>query len=349
VADGPGRARRDAAPIGPVPAEAGVPPFAGFVDLQVNGMQGLDFSADGLSPDDCARAFAAIRAGGTAAFLPTVITAPLDRLRRNLATIAAAARAFPHRGAVAGIHLEGPFLDPTPGAIGAHNPDWVLPPEPALFDRLQEAADGTIRVLTVSAGLAGVEALIEHAAASGVLVSLGHSMGGYAEVRRAADAGATMLTHLGNGLPHEVGRHENPLLAGLAEERLAAGIIADGHHLPDELVCLIVRVKGTEGTILVSDAAPVAGLPPGRYTTLGNEVEVTADGLVVNPRTRYLAGSGRTLMQCVNRLAGSRLFAPGDLVRMSVVNPARIIGVDPADLDGPGVRFDQTRDTFVTG
>ncbi|MFW5744901.1 MAG: N-acetylglucosamine-6-phosphate deacetylase, partial [Spirochaetota bacterium] len=249
--------------------------FPGFVDLQVNGTHGIDFSAEGLTGTECDRAFALVRDGGTAAFLPTVITAPEDRLRRNLGTIAAAARSFGRPAAVPGIHLEGPFLDPTPGAIGAHNPEWVARPDPALLDRLQDAAGGMIRVLTVSAGVPGVEALIEHAAGQGVIVSLGHQMAGYEEVRRAADAGASMLTHLGNGMPHEVGRHENPLLAGLAEERLEAGIIADGHHLPGELVRLIVRVKGAERVALVSDAAPVAGLPPGRYTTLGNDVEVT--------------------------------------------------------------------------
>ena len=322
--------------------------LTGFVDLQVNGAHGVDFSADGLTGSDCARAFARIRDAGTAAFLPTVITSPPERLARNLGLIAAAARSFGHSGAVAGIHLEGPFLDPTPGAIGAHNPDWVRPPDPALFDRLQDAAEGMIRVLTVSAGVPGVEALIEHAAAQGVLVSLGHHIAGYEAVRRAADAGAAMLTHLGNGLPHEVGRHENPLLAGLAEERLTAGVIADGHHLPDELVRLIVRVKGAERVVLVSDAAPLAGLPAGRYTTLGNEVEVTADGLVVNPRTRYLAGSGRTLLECANHAVGAGTLTPSDAVRMGVDNPARMIGVDPDGLDGPGVLFDAERRAFVT-
>lgn len=322
--------------------------LTGFVDLQVNGAHGVDFSADGLTGSDCARAFGRIRDAGTAAFLPTVITSPPERLARNLGLIAAAARSFGHSGAVAGIHLEGPFLDPTPGAIGAHNPDWVLPPDPALFDRLQDAAGGMIRVLTVSAGVPGVEALIEHAAAQGVLVSLGHHMAGYEAVRRAADAGAAMLTHLGNGLPHEVGRHENPLLAGLAEDRLAAGIIADGHHLPDELVRLIVRVKGAERVVLVSDAAPLAGLPAGRYTTLGNEVEVTAGRLVVNPRTRYLAGSGRTLLECANHAVGAGTLTPSDAVRMGVDNPARMIGVDQDELDGPGVLFDAERRAFVT-
>ena len=321
-------------------ADAHAGDFAGFVDLQVNGTHGIDFSAEGLTREQCLRAFSLIRGAGTAAFLPTVITSPVDRCARNLSVIARAAEAFEHRESIVGIHLEGPFLDPTPGAIGAHNPDWVLPPDPALFDRLQDAAGGAIRVLTVSAGVDGVERLIEHASRAGVVVALGHQMAGYAAVRRAADAGATLLTHLGNGIPHEVNRHENTLLAGLAEERLAASFIGDGHHLPPELVRVILAVKGVDRAIAVSDASPVAGLPPGRYTTLGNAVEVSGDGLVVLPGTRYLAGSGSNLLQCMNRLAGWNLLPPEGLLAVGVDNPARLVGVGAAELTGPGVRYD---------
>ena len=322
-------------------------PFPGLIDLQVNGTHGIDFSAEGLTVDDCLQAFDLIRAAGVAAFLPTVITSPVDRCKANLATIVAAATRYRHPDLIAGVHLEGPFLDPTPGAIGAHNPDWVHSPDPSLFDALQDAAGGMLRMLTVSADIIGIEPLIAHAAAKGVTVSLGHQMAGYTAMRQAADAGATLLTHLGNGLPHEVNRHENPLLAGLAERRLGAMIIADGHHLPDELALLILRVKGLEHTIAVSDAAPVVGLPPGRYTTLGNSVEVTAEGLVVNPGTRYLAGSGRTLLDCVNRLAGTGLFSCDELVTMAMRNPARIVGIDPDTLSGPGLRYDPRAGRFV--
>ena len=319
----------------------------GFVDLQVNGTHGIDFSASDLTRLDCLRAFDLIRNGGTAAFLPTIITSPLDVLLRNLETIARAAVDYEHSAAIAGIHLEGPFLDPTPGAIGAHNPEWVIPPDREVFDGLQDAALGTIRLLTVSAGMQGVEALIEHASLRGVAVSLGHQMAGYEAVRRAADAGSVLLTHLGNGLPHQVNRHENPLYAGLAEDRLCAMLITDGHHLPDELVGIILRVKGAENAIVVSDAAPVVGLPPGRHTTLGNVVEVTPDGLVINPETGYLAGSGRTMLQCMNHLARAGFIAYEDLLRMGIRNPARTLGIDVATLRGPGLAFDRSARQFV--
>jgi N-acetylglucosamine-6-phosphate deacetylase len=318
----------------------------GFVDLQVNGTHGIDFSAPALTRADCLRAFDLIRRGGTAAFLPTVITSPLERLRHNLGTIARAAAEYAENGSVAGIHLEGPFLDPTPGAIGAHNPEWVLPPDTDVFDRLQDAAQGAIRLLTVSAGIDGVESLIRHATSRGVVVSLGHQMAGYDAVRRAADAGAALLTHLGNGLPHQVNRHENPLLAGLAEDRLDAMFIADGHHLPDELMRIILRIKGVEHAIVVSDAAPVAGLPPGRHTTLGNVVELTPDGLVINPENRYLAGSGRTMFQCMNHLADIGL-PEDDLVTIGSRNPARALGIDLERLDGPRVTYDRSARRYV--
>lgn len=327
----------------------GSPRIPGFIDLQVNGTHGIDFSADGLTTDTCLRAFDLIRDSGTAVFTPTIITAPGDRLIRNLETVAAAAAACDDPRAVAGVHLEGPFLDPTPGAIGAHNPEWVVAPDLALFGRLWDAARGTIRILTVSAGVHGVEELIAGAAAKGVVVSLGHQMAGYEAVRRAADAGATLLTHLGNGLPHDVNRHENPLLAGLTEERLMATLITDGHHLPADLVRLILRVKGVQRTIVVSDAAPVAGLPPGRHDTFGSEVEVTADGLVVNPETRYLAGSGKTMRECMNWLAGLGDLSYDDLVTMGVLNPARVLGIDPLQMSGPTLRYDETARRFVSG
>ncbi len=328
-------------------AEPASTTFPGFVDLQVNGTHGIDFSADGLTRDDCVRAFELIRSRGSAAFLPTVITSPVDRLVRNLRVIADAAREYEHSDAVAGMHVEGPFLDPTPGAIGAHNPDWVLAPDPDVFDRLFDASRGTIRILTVAAGTEGVERLIEHAVGAGVVVSLGHHMGGYAAVRRAADAGATLLTHLGNGIPHDVNRHENPLLAGLAESRLSAGLITDGHHLPRELIGVILSVKRTENVVVVSDAAPVEGLPPGRYSSLGNEVEVTADGLVINPVNRYLSGSGRTMLQCMNHLASLGVLSYDELLRVGLENPARCIGIDPDRLRGPGVSFSADERRFL--
>jgi N-acetylglucosamine-6-phosphate deacetylase len=173
-----------------------------------------------------------------------------------------------------------------------------------------------------------------------VVVALGHHTAGYAAVRRAADAGATLLTHLGNGVPHDINRHENPIFAGLADDRLAATLIADGHHLPDELLDLFVGVKGIRRSILVSDAAPVAGLPAGRYSNFGVEVEVTDDGLVVNPRTRYLAGSGRTLLQCVNRLAAAGRYGANDLTKLALHNPAAMLGMDVSGLDGPGLVYD---------
>lgn len=319
----------------------------GFVDLQINGWGGVDFSSENLARADCARAFDAIRRTGTAAFLPTVITGPAARLSRGLATLAAARGELADATAVPGIHLEGPFLDPTPGAIGAHDPQWVRSPDPRLFDELQEAAAGKIRLLTVAAGLPGVGELIAHAVRAGVIVAIGHSMGGYEAVRQATDAGATMLTHLGNGMPHEVGRHENPLLAGLAEERLTAGIITDGHHLPADLARLILRVKGAGRTVIVSDAAPVAGLAPGRHSNLGNDVELTAAGLVVIPTTRYLAGSGLSLTECADRAVSRLGFSAADVVSGAFANPAELLGIDPASLDGPGLQFDPATGVFV--
>ena len=322
-------------------------PIPGFVDLQVNGAYGVDFSDGPLDESACERAFERILAPahGTAAFLPTLITSPMDRLVHNLRLIARVRARPAFRNRVPGIHLEGPFLDPTPGAIGAHNPEWVLPPDPRAFDRLQEAADGRIRILTVAAGMSGAEELIRHAVSAGVVVSLGHHLGGYEAVARARDAGATLLTHLGNGIPHAIARHDNPVYAGLMTAGLTAMVITDGSHLPDPLIELILSVKGIASSIVTSDASPVAGLPPGVYETLGSRVELTAAGRVVNRETGYLAGSGSFMLDCVNHLAG--LGHPeADLVTLGLTNPARAIGLDPEQLEGPGVVFDAAARRF---
>ena len=209
----------------------------GFVDLQVNGFRGVDFSGPALSADAFARACRDLLARGTAAFLPTMITSTLDTYRRNLPLIADAICRAEFRGRLLGIHLEGPFISAEPGAVGVHDPSLVRPPDARLFDELQDLAGGCVRLLTIAAELPGAADLARHAAARGVAVSLGHQMAGELEIKRLTSAGASALTHLGNGVPNVLPRHDNPIWAGLAADGLSAMIIADGHHLPAPVAC----------------------------------------------------------------------------------------------------------------
>ncbi|MEX1212103.1 MAG: hypothetical protein WEA36_04585 [Balneolaceae bacterium] len=309
--------------------DSGVQTFPGFVDLQVNGFMGVDFSSGELTRETFLTACRGLIERGTVAFLPTIITSSPERFKRNLALMASMMDHEELSGHLLGFHVEGPFLSPEEGAIGAHNPSWVLPPDPAFLDRLQGWASGNIRLITIAAECEGAEELCRHAVKQGITVSLGHQLANGEQMQRLADAGATALTHLGNGMPATVNRHRNPLVDGLACDDLTAMVISDGHHLPESLLKVIWRVKGIDRFLVVSDASPIAGMPPGRYNALGNEVVLEPSGYLSNPETGYLVGSSATMLECMNVLADTGWFGPEELLRAGLENPLRLIGLDP--------------------
>ena len=301
----------------------------GFVDLQVNGFRGVDFSAPDLTEAAAATALRGLVADGTALLLPTLITAPEAVYARNLPLLARLAANPEFARHVPGFHLEGPFLCPREGAAGAHNPAWMRTGDPAFLDRLQEWAGGRIRLITIAPDIAGAPALIAHARRLGIAVALGHHLGNAGEMASAAQAGATCLTHLGNGLPHLIDRHRNPLIDGLADDRLAACLIGDGHHLPWNLVKVILRVKGLDACALVSDASALAGLPPGTYPCFGAIAVINAEGRLFNPATGYLMGSSFTIRRVVNATRRALGLDTAVLRRLAVLNPLRLIGMTP--------------------
>jgi len=307
----------------------------GWVDLQVNGFAGVDFNAPALTAADFTQAVRALAAAGTAAFCPTLITGDPEVVCRNLAVMLEAARGDSEvRERMLGFHLEGPFISPEPGAVGAHDPCWVRPPDPALFDRLLEAAEGRVRLLTLAAELPGAAGLTRHAVGRGVTVACGHQSACLPEQLAAiATAGAVALTHLGNGLPNLLPRHNNAILAGLAEERLSVMFIPDGHHLPAHVLKVYVRAAGVARLIAVSDASHPAGLPPGRYRVLGNDAILEPNGLLHNPEKQCLVGSSVTMRQAMGVLAkiGCGLTTE-DLEQIGFRNPLRLIGHDPASV-----------------
>jgi len=308
----------------------------GFVDLQVNGFLGVSFSAPDLTEDDAARACRELLARGNAAFLPTIVTGPEEMYRRNLPLLARLLARGEFSGRLLGLHIEGPFLSAKPGAVGAHNPAWVRAPDPGLLERMQEWAEGRVRFLTIAADQPGAEELARRAVKLGMAVSLGHHLANSADLARLAEAGARALTHLGNGVPNEVHRHLNPIWAGLAEDRLTALLISDGHHLPREVLQVMIRAKGVARVGIVSDASPIAGMPPGKYHTLDQEIVLEPSGLLHNPAKKCLVGSSATMFQCMNVLAGLRLFSAEELWAMGFFNPLKLIGVD-AEKVAPGV------------
>ncbi|MCC5904773.1 MAG: hypothetical protein JJU13_01080 [Balneolaceae bacterium] len=301
----------------------------GFVDLQVNGYIGIDFSNPGLTKGDFNKACRAVIEKGTALFLPTIITSSESLFRRNLELIADGIRHNDLKSHIPGIHIEGPFISGKEGAVGAHNPEWVKKPDITFLEKLIEWSDETVKLITIAAEPDGADELCRYATSRGIAVSLGHHLAGEEEVNRLSDAGARALTHLGNGVPQTINRHHNPIWAGLANENLTAMVITDGHHLPVPVLKTIIRAKGTGKIVVVSDASPIAGLPAGRYNTLGNEVVLEENGRLYNPDTGYLVGSSSNMMQCMKFLSSLELLTEDELVDVGFNNPLRLIGLDP--------------------
>ena len=201
---------------------------------------------------------------------------------------------------VVGIHVEGPHIAREDGPRGAHPLEHVRPPDIAEYRRWQEAARGRIRIITVSPEYPESVDYIRAIVADGVVASIGHTAADGDQIRAAVDAGARWSTHLGNGAHALIPRHPNYIWEQLAEDRLSAGLIFDGHHLPPAVIRTMLRAKGIERTILVTDALALAGLPPGVYASaVGGDVELLPSGRVVLSGTPYLAGSAATLGVCL--------------------------------------------------
>ena len=299
--------------------------FAGLFDLQVNGFAGVDFNAPSLAHDRFVEALERIRSTGVTRFLPTLITSGLDHFVRNARLITAVADP-----AIAGIHMEGPYLSAKDGPRGAHPREHVRAASTDDFDRRQEAAGGRISLVTLAPEVHGCLSLIEHLVAAGVRVAIGHTAATHGQIEDAIAAGATLATHLGNGCARMLPRHPNAIWTLLADDGVAASFIADGHHLPPETVKAMVRAKGPARSILVTDATAAAGCAPGRYPIGSASGELTADGRVSLLGTPYLAGSSLTLPHAVANTVRFTGLPIGTVLAMASTIPAAFLGTIPS-------------------
>jgi len=305
--------------------------LSGFVDLQVNGYAGVDFSSPGLTQAQLDQVARALYQRGTLAFCPTVVTSPTQVYRQALPVLAEAIRAQSQTGdgkrsLLCGIHMEGPFISPEEGAVGAHPRQHVRSPSLALFDELYALAGGKIALLTLAPELPGAPALVRHARNIGVTVSIGHTLADAQAIKTAVDAGATLSTHLGNGCPNLIHRHHNPLWPQLAASGLSAMLITDGHHLPPELIAVALAAKGPGRVIVTSDSSPAAGCSPGEYTFFGTHALLEPSGRLRNLESDTLAGSSASLLDCMNFLAALGLLDETALWQVGRDNPLKILG-----------------------
>lgn len=304
----------------------------GWMDIQINGYAGHDPNAAGAGATTTAAMVRALWPEGVSGSCITICTESEAHILSNLRAIVAACDIDPLiASSVVGIHVEGPHISVEDGPRGAHPLRHVRPPDIAEYRRWQEAARGRIRIITLSPEYAEAVPYIQAIVADGVLASIGHTTATGDQIRAAVDAGARWSTHLGNGAHALIRRHPNYIWDQLAEDRLSAGFIFDGHHLPPAVMKTVLRAKGVERTVLVSDAVSMAGLLPGRYTLFdGGEVELLASGRLELAGTPLLAGAATALPTCVAnavRHAGATL---SEAVRMVTTNPARLLGLPTA-------------------
>ncbi|WP_087485845.1 N-acetylglucosamine-6-phosphate deacetylase [Brachybacterium massiliense] len=326
----------------------------GLVDLQVNGYAGHDVNADDVTPDTLTDLTRALWARGVTSYLPTVITASEEKILHVLSVIAAARREDPLLAhSIAGVHVEGPSLAAEDGPRGAHDIARLRDPDVAELDRWQQAAEGAVRLVTLAPERAGAAPYIAAASARGVRISLGHCAPSPQQVRAGVDAGATLSTHLGNGAASMLPRHPNHLWTQLADDRLTAMLIADGHHLPADTLTVMIRAKGPERCVLTSDSAALAGMPPGRYRTpVGGDVDVALDGRLNLAGTEYLAGSGSDLRTCLNWARAALPTDPTLLLDMASRIPASLLGLEERTAAGGDfvlLEEDRVAETYAAG
>jgi N-acetylglucosamine-6-phosphate deacetylase len=314
-----------------------------LVDLQVNGWAGLDLNDGTLSAGRIVRLCHTLATFGIGGLLPTLITAAPAALLDALSAIRAACEddALARR-MIAGVHVEGPAISPEDGPRGAHPLEHVRPLTLEEVAAWQRASGGLVKMITLSPEWRGSEALIRGLAHQGILVAIGHTAASAEQVHGAAAAGARVSTHLGNGAAAMLPRHPNHIWAQLGDDRLVATFIADGHHLPADTFRAMLRAKGLERSVLVSDIVAHGGLPAGRYASpIGGDVEVSEDGRISMAGTPYLAGAGVPLISCLGRAMKMAGLALGEALPLVTTGPARLVGRS-AVLD-PGAPADIVR------
>ncbi|MCO5239975.1 MAG: N-acetylglucosamine-6-phosphate deacetylase [Chitinophagaceae bacterium] len=299
----------------------------GLIDLQINGIRGIDFNISSVSVEDLVNTTRYLLSEGVTTFFPTVITNSDEEILAIMRTIASACEKDPLVNAcIGGIHLEGPFISPQPGARGAHNEAFIKPPDWELFNKFQEAAGGRIKIITLAPEWEGAPEFIKQCVRSGVIVSIGHSLADTAQIRNAVKAGARMSTHLGNGIPLMVQRHPNLIWDQLAEDDLYACIIADGIHIPDSFIKVVQKVKA-DAAMIVSDATCFAGMEPGEYRShIGGYVVLEKNKrLSVKGGGGVLAGAAKSILENIETLLEHQLCDLGAAWQMASSNITRFL------------------------
>lgn len=300
----------------------------GYFDLQINGCMGVDFNADDLTDEGLHRACEALRQDGVDGILATIITDDLDVMCKRLQRIVDLQERDPlAKAVITGLHIEGPFINETAGYRGAHPVDAIRPAAPDDAERLLDAGGGLVRLVTLAPERDPDASVTRMLAARGIRVSAGHTDASLDELNRAVDAGLSLFTHLGNGCPMQMHRHDNIIQRALSlAGKIMPTLIADGAHLPFFMLKNIISLVGTGNCIIITDAMSASGLGPGRYTIGRWDLLIGEDMVARSPDNSHLVGATITMPKSMENLRDKIGLTDAQIRQMMVVNPRRAIG-----------------------
>jgi N-acetylglucosamine-6-phosphate deacetylase len=299
----------------------------GYVDLQVNGFVGVDFNDPQVTAESIEQAAVAMQREGVAAALPTVITSSLSSMLRCIRVIRNAIESQPTAAQLFhGIHVEGPFLSPVSGYIGAHPVEHALVSDPGAMEQLLDAGGGWVRLVTLAPEVDGEAVLTRLCAERGILVAAGHTNASLEQLERCIDAGLTLFTHLGNGCPRLMDRHDNIIIRGLRlRERLTYTLIADGFHIPQVLFENLLDWVPLEKLCVVSDAISAAGLGPGTFRLGSRTVAIGPDKAARDPSGEHFVGAASSMRDADRWLNDSLHLDEPTRRRLLIDNPQRLL------------------------
>ncbi len=298
----------------------------GLFDIQVNGYAGRTCAIASEDKRDAVRYITDIFwQNGVAMWIPTVCTASHETFISAFKYLCQALEEDSELAtAIPGFHMEGPYISPEEGPRGAHSLKHVRRPDWDEFQQIQEASGGRIKYVTVAPEVEGAESFIRKCSESGVIVGMGHTNMDRDDMRRAVDGGARLSTHLGNGAHDMIQRHNNYIWYQLDSRQTYASFILDGHHLPPECASSMIRAKGTELSIIVSDCSRLGGMKAGQYSS--GSVELLPTGRLVLVGTTNLAGSSSNIRECVEMAPGLARLTHGQAWELASVKPAELLG-----------------------
>ncbi|NGY62046.1 N-acetylglucosamine-6-phosphate deacetylase [Lentzea sp. NEAU-D13] len=336
-----------AAPDGPTTDVGGGTIVPGFVDIHCHGGGGDAFTSS--DPVKIRKAASAHRRHGTTTLLASLVSRPVPELADQVSALAELVQ----EGVVAGIHLEGPFL--SAARCGAHDPAILCPPEQTAVTKLLDAGKGTVRMVTIAPELEGAVQAVRQLVDTGVIAAIGHTDATEAQVRPAVDAGATVATHLFNGMRPLHHREPGPIGALLDDERVTVELICDLVHLHPTAVRLAAHHAGLKRTVLITDAIAAAGVGDGVYDVGGLEVRVV-DGVPTLAGGAALAGSTLTMDMAFRNAVNSCGLSLVEAVHATSTRGAELLGLDAGKLQ-PGCAADivvldaelKPRDVLVRG